>query len=655
MWSGLAFLAIFAGFVIARLVQVQLVQPERWDKRARKQYRAVIRRRAPRGRVLDRNGNLLAGNRERPTVIADLRALEDPIATADALAPVLRIFASQIHSRLTLDRHVVYLKRHVDRKTVQELQELGLPGIGLEMEPGRVYPNGTLAAHVVGYTNIDNIGSSGIEMKLEKYLRGDEYTYQVSRDGRMRVLQTWNLSEANPNQGLDVVLTLDSGIQHAVEDALADVCTEEKATGGAAIVLDVPTGEILALASYPSFDPNFYNKGYTENDHFNRATGFLYEPGSVIKVATFLAALAENRITPEMVFDIGRGYYRVCNHTYRELHFWKPRLTATEVLLRSSNVGTIMIGERVGADALCNRFDEFGFSKIPCPDLVCEKQRGPNLESPGWSCLSLASISFRGGEMLVSPMGLAAVFNTVANNGVYVTPHVVRYLEGTMNQTRQPHTKVETRRIVSEDTARTLRQMMVQVTEHPRATGKRARVAGFHIAGKTGTALKWDSELGRYSDSRIVTTFGGILPAGDPRVTILVMVDEPKENDQAGLVLGPPFVRIAEAVVNQLGIPQDEVETPGSEGTPERFVEAAAIPAGEVHAASMPDLSGRTIAEAVSQLASREILPQVEGTARLERQEPPAGAPLNPSGTRLVFAVPEHGEVENEVEERGSQ
>jgi cell division protein FtsI (penicillin-binding protein 3) len=623
---SLALLVLLSGGVVARLAEIQIVKPERYRLRALDQYTAKRHRRAPRGRIFDRNGTLLAGNTERPTVIAIPAALEDPESAAALLAPVLRVRASILLQRVQLDRAVVYLKRKVDDQAKARLEDLDLVGIGFEDEPTRFYPKGRLGSHVIGFTGIDNNGAGGTEGKLENLLRGEQYRYQAILDGRGRVLREWNLDEANPHQGADVYLTLDETIQHFAEEALFQMCLETRALGGSAVVLDAPTGEVLALANFPTFDPSSYTL-YTEDDRRNRGIGYLYEPGSVMKIFTLAAAIDSGVVTPDTVIDAEGGYYRVAGHTYRDDHPGNRELTVTEVLVVSSNVGAIKTGEILGPEGLCDYLGRFGFDDVSCADLMgAEKMNFSRPGSRRWSLLSLPSMAFGGAEVMATPLGVAAAINSVANDGVYVKPHVVRWVVSPVDGTRKPLTEVESRRVISEQTATRMQEMMRQVTEHPRGTGKRARVPGISTAGKTGTVRKWDRELNAYSSQKIIASFGGFVPAEDPKVTIFVMVDEPQTQTYGGLVAAPVFATIADRCIEYLGIPRRSETTPeAAPTTKELLTRETGRPQPSPESGRMPLLLGMTAGEALQTLTRYDVVPRVTGTGFVIWQDPPGG------------------------------
>jgi len=620
-----ACLVLLSGGVVARLADIQIVNPERYRLRAQDQYTAQRERRAPRGRIFDRQGTLLAGNTERPTVIAIPPALENPEQAAALLAPVLRVRASVLLERMKMRRSVVYLKRKVDEETAGRVEALDLVGIGFEPEPARYYPKGRLAAHVIGFTNMENEGGGGTEAKLESLLRGERYRYQAILDGRGRVLREWNLDEANPHQGTDVRLTIDETIQHFAENALNQMCLETRALGGSAVVLEVPTGEVLALANYPSFDPNTYTQ-YSEDDLLNRAIGYLYEPGSVMKVMTLAAALDAGVASPNTVVDVGGGYYYVAGHTYRDDHPGNRKLTLTEVLTVSSNVGAIKTAEMLGAQRFCEYLGRFGLGDAACVDLPgAAKMSFSRPGAKGWSLLSLSSMAFGGAEVMATAMGMAAAFNAAANDGVYVHPHVVQWVESPIDGSRHPFTGYESRRVISPRAAAQIGRMMVQVTEHPRGTGKRGRVEGISVAGKTGTVRKWDRAAAAYSSKKIIASFGGFIPAEEPRLTVFVMVDEPQTETYGGLVAAPVFADIADACVQYLGLPRRgdvaALEKPAST----RSASVPARPAAPAEPGTMPLLLGMTMAEASQTLARHDLTARLTGTGFVIWQDPPGG------------------------------
>jgi cell division protein FtsI (penicillin-binding protein 3) len=633
------FMAGICGLVGARLAKIQIGEADRYRIRAADQYTGTLTRQALRGRIFDRNGVLLAGNQSLPTVVAIPEAIEDPAQTAEQLSPVLDIPAARLIPSMTKDRKVVYLKRQVDPETQKKVKALNIRGIGFDEEPGRCYPNGTLAAHVLGHCLMDNSGAAGVEAKLDSFLQGAEYKYQVTYDGRRRRLETWNLEMANPNHGIDVILTIDSTVQHFAEQVLERQCGETQALGGSAVILDVKTGDIIACANYPTFDPNRY-RDFDEKDRANRATAHLYEPGSVQKVATILAALDDNAVGPDTIIPVGHGTYTIAGHTYTDDHPpYKPQFTVSEVVMVSSNVGAIRISERLGEGKFLAALEKFGFSEAPCSDLpgvACMYFMKPGML--GYSRLSMPSMAFGGAEVMASAMGMAAFFNAVANDGVYVKPHAIRALRSPLDGVERPYQEVETRRIASERATRQVREMMRLVIDEEKGTGNRARIEGISAGGKTGTVRKWDDEAKCYSRNKIIASFGGMLPVDSPRVTIFVVLDEPKTETYGGLVAAPVFKEIAEFCIAYLGIPREisdkEWETNYASGILRR---STAQDRRETKG-TMPLLLGMTLGEACSLLLEQDVVPRISGSGIVVWQDPPKDAPilLRPVEIRLA-------------------
>ncbi len=547
---------IIAGLsgLAARCVHLQVFRASALLELARSQHEKEITLDPQRGPILDRNGHELALSLDVDSLFADPSEVGDAGAAARRLAPVLGLKAADLRDRLDSDRHFVWLKRKIDPELRRRIESLDIHGLGFVRESRRFYPKQGLAAHLIGSCGLDNQGLAGLEFAYNDRFTGTPGRLVFQRDGRGgRVLDRSRL-EPVPGDGL--VLTVDEAIQHITERELDAAMQDTQADGAAIVVLRPATGEVLALASRPGFDPNDYARA-EESARHNRAVSDSYEPGSTFKVITAAAALDAGKVRPDEVIWCENGKYVVAKHTYHEDRLPYGNLTFTEVLARSSNVGTIKVALRMRSSDFDDAIRRFGFGTQTALELPGES-KGLLRDLEDWSGLSHASIAM-GQEIGVTPIQLAAALGAVANDGVYNPPYLVEAILSADRQriaTERPTGDAGSRRAVSAQAARTLRQMLRSVTAD--GTGKAARVPGYTTGGKTGTAQKIEPGGRGYARGRHVAWFAGFVPAEKPELVIVVMVDEPKGPlFHGGDVAAPVFSRVAQPVLEYLGVPPD--------------------------------------------------------------------------------------------------
>ncbi len=662
----------------ARCTQLQILRaPELLDQ-ARSQQEKAITLDPHRGLLLDRNGKELALSLEVDSIFADPAEIGDAAAVSRRLAPLLGLKPAEMGARLESDRHFVWLKRKVSPDLKRQVEALDLRGVGFVRESRRYYPKRALAAHVIGACGVDNQGLAGLEFAYDGAIQGTPGRILFQRDGRGgRVLDR---SRTEPTAGLGLVLTIDEVIQHIAERELDTVMAAFAPVGASVVVMRPQTGELLALASRPTFDPNDY-AGATPDAKRNRAVTDYYEPGSTFKVMTAAAALDAGRVHPNEVIWCENGSIVVGRHRFKEDRLPYGNLSFTEVLAKSSNVGAIKVAARLQAREFLDYIRSFGFGRKTGVELPGESA-GMLRDLEDWSGLSQASIAM-GQEIGATPLQLATAMAAVANDGLLLPPSAVGETIGADGRRRPAGARrgAAGRRVISEATARTLRTMLQSVTI--------------------------------YSHGRYVAWFAGFVPAGKPALTIVVMVDEPRgPKFHGGDVAAPVFSRIALPVLQYLGVPADsegplvfdrsvqaslrpegedrrrdrassdmEIVLPaarrsrslrgssgglsGDPGSPrEESVVASAMslparaaPGGALHAVShlsdsgapppsgvaggpamMPDLSGMSLRQASERLASAGIVCRtVRSGPRVTRQEPEPGLPVAGDGRCTVI------------------
>jgi cell division protein FtsI (penicillin-binding protein 3) len=527
----LAFLATFG-----RAVWLQAVQAQPLDRMARGQHDITVDVPAARGSILDRNGVELAIGRQAITVYANPRHVADPRATAVAAGRALHIDAEKLYGKLAdRSRGFVYLARKADPKRAEALKALDLTGIGFYPEERRVYPQGAVASHVLGYAGLDNRGLSGLELALDRTLAGRNGRQTVVRDAFGRTIDV--LSAVPSVEGKNVRLTLDDTLQANAQSILQRTVRRWGARAASAVVLDPRTGEILAMASEPGFDANRFPE--TDRDtQRNRAITDTYEPGSTLKVVTVAAALSEGLVAPSSAFRLPPSIH-VADRVIHEAHRTSTeRMTVAEILSRSSNVGTITLAELLGRSRLETWVERFGFGKKTGVDFPGETA---GILPFYWSGSTIGTLPI-GHGIAVTPVQMAAAYAAVANGGVWLRPRLLADRPAKRRRVMSRH--------VSDQLMSMLRDVVIE------GTGTEAEVEGYQVAGKTGTAAKPDPR-GGYSNSRYVASFVGVVPASDPRLVVLVTVDEPHGAIWGGVVAAPAFQEIARFGLQYLEIPPD--------------------------------------------------------------------------------------------------
>jgi cell division protein FtsI (penicillin-binding protein 3) len=540
-------LALFMGFAViflfalmGRVFWVQVIAAPALQQKAEGQSVRNVKLDAPRGTIYDRDGEILAMSRATSSIYANPKQIKDPAAVAAQLAPIIGVAEDELITKLSSDSVFRYLVRKADTAVGDKVSKLDITGIGVYAEPKRVYPKGALAPQLLGMVGGDmNEGLAGLELQYEDLLAGEAGELQVVSDLAGNRLATNSLKEAVA--GEDITLTIDAEIQYETERVLAGVVEEFGAKKACAVVLDPTNGDILAMANTPVFDANCYaSSTVQESDRRNMAVTDQYEPGSTFKMVVVAAALEAGLVTPETVFSL-KPTITVYDREVHEAHEDVPAVrdfTVTQILAKSSNVGTVTLGLEVGKARLVDMIRNFGFIEKTGLDFPGEVD-GQMLAPEKWSGTTIANVPI-GQGIAVTPLQLAAAYAAIANGGIMVQPHLVRGAEASSRQ------------VVSKKVADQLRQMLLVTVED--GTGKLAQVKGYEVAGKTGTAQKV-KETGGYYEDHVVASFVGMVPANNPRLVILVTVDDPATQQFGSYVAAPAFAQIAGFSLRRLGIP----------------------------------------------------------------------------------------------------
>lgn len=547
--------SLLLGLLTARLVDIQILNREQYIGGINS-HSVMSSISGSRGAIFDRNGSVLAMSDTLPTIGANPQIVKYPHAFAEQIAPFIGDSRETVIKRL-IDgkengKEYVYLKRQISPDTADEIRKLGLVGIEIRDETARLYPNGDdFARNFIGNVDRDQNPLSGLELQFARRLSGQAgaRTNFVSATGSVR-LPGGDIAFEAAQPGQSLVTTLDAPTQLFVESVLQEAVAISGSNWGTAIVLEVATGEVLALVDVASSSTTHQASVTGSSGAFINS----FEPGSATKPFTIAAALEEGRIAPDQIIDVPHSY-KYSDKVFTEPYGYEDKkLSISEILAESSNIGTIRIAEKLGKDYLYHYLRDFGFGQFTSGQTDVRawpgETRGKLLPPTEWEGIGLANIAF-GQGVSVSGMQLAAAFNTIANDGEYIAPVLIRGIAGS-DGVMHPISSGVRRQVVSAATAATMRDMLAGVVTH--GTGTRAQVDGYSVAGKTGTAEKALKDRAGYSDD-YTATFAGFVPAENPRLTIVVILDEPDEH-LAGLTAAPVFSKVATGVLRALGVPR---------------------------------------------------------------------------------------------------
>ncbi|HET7652686.1 MAG TPA: penicillin-binding protein 2 [Acidimicrobiales bacterium] len=549
----LAVLGVLFTVVVGRLVMIQGVSPDKYVAVGESQRLRDVVLPAGRGAMFDRNGRDLALTIPQKTVWANPHLVTDPLAAAKALSPVLHVDEAVLGDRLSRDAGFVYLARKVDDKVVAQVEKLHLSGVFFLDEPKRFNPAGDLAGPLLGVVGTDNEGLSGLELQFEKKLKGTPGELRVERDPYGNEIASGDRSFTPAQPGDDLVLTIDRSLQYETEKALSEEIVKSNSKGGTAIVMDPKTGEILSMANLTYDGADSGKAPYPSIN--NTAVTSVYEPGSVNKVITIAAALEEGLVAPDTTLAVP-DHLRVADHVFSD-HDPHPlkQWTVTDIMATSSNIGTIMIGKQLGKTRLDAYLRKFGLGSKTGLGFPGEP-RGLLLDPKKWSGTSIGTVPI-GQGLAVTALQMLDAYNTVANGGVLVTPKLVKAtVDG--EGTQAPTPASPRRRVVSEKTADQVKHMLTEVVKV--GTGTEAAIDGYTVAGKTGTARK--PYKGGYKQGAYLATFAGFVPAENPRLSAIVVLDEPAQM-YGGLVSAPVFAKVA-----QYGLRLFRIPPPRPQSTP---------------------------------------------------------------------------------------
>jgi cell division protein FtsI (penicillin-binding protein 3) len=585
---------------------------------------------------------------EMESIFAQPREIRNVRGATEQLSPLLNLDKGQLQTLLCQDKPFVFLKRKATPSQCEAIRARALEGVAFTKESQRFYPYMDLASHVIGFIGMDPNGLEGLERQYNTVLKSP-YLYEPSfRDALGRTFSLTDVETIQENEGLSLVLSLEKNIQYLTEKELKKGVTKAQAKGGIAVVMNPKSGEILALANQPTFNLNAF-KGTPPSQRRNQAITDTFEPGSTFKTFLLAAALEEKKFSPSDMIFCENGSYRVGSHIIHDVHRY-GWLTFQDVIKVSSNIGATKIGKKVGPKTFYAYIKKFGFGTETGIDLPGEVG-AVVWPYQNWGEIEASNICF-GQGITVTAIQMAAALGAIANDGRLMKPYLVQKIldqKGNPVKTTSPQ---PVRQVISPDTARLMRHLLVRVTE-PGGTATTAAIDGLQVAGKTGTAQKVNPETRRYAPGKYLSTFMGFLPAEDPALVIVVMVDEPKGSHYGGVVAGPIFKAIAEQTLSLMGLKRLEPSSDSPKTTPQdhphitpwviaqRSLEDTRLGvSGTEEKKIMPDVRGLSMRKVVEIMKGYELPVILSGTGRAVAQKPLPGTVISQGVSCQVRFLP---------------
>jgi cell division protein FtsI (penicillin-binding protein 3) len=656
---------VWIAVVIGRLSYLQLFSYSEYLAKAQRQQQRIFEISPMRGPIYDRKGRELAVSLPMESVFGDPAEIADVETVSQLLSRVLGVSADDLSEKLREAKTPVRLARKLSPEIVQRITDMNLKGVFFQKENRRVYPQRELAASVLGYVDVDEKGIGGIEYSLDKQIRGRPGKMMVMADGHRR---WYDRTESAANPGANVTLTIDETVQYIAEKELARAISETHAKAGTVVVQDPNSGELLAVANWPVFDPNDAGN-YPPEARIDRAVASAYEPGSTFKVLTLTGAIENGVASPDEMVDCQMGQIMVSGRLIHDWHRFGV-LSVKQVLENSSDVGAIKMALRLGAPRFYDTIRAFGIGQPTEIELPGEN-RGLLRPLENWSANSIGSLAM-GQEVSVTPIQIVSAISAVANGGTLYRPHVVKEIDGGEPAALRPSPPAQ--QATDARTAATMRDMMEGVVLE--GTGKPARLEGYTAAGKSGTAQKIDPATGRYSATQYNSSFVGFAPVNNPAISILVVLDSPEGQHHGGLVGGPVFKRIAEQVLAYRDEPHDvpapsDLETAQNEklsrpdtrhdaaaASAEARFQAAAAKTGQPASAGttvafgdpdagavvVPGLTGQSVRSVTEQCMRLGLVPSLIGSGVALEQAPAAGAQVM-RGSQVTVRFGRAGEI----------
>ncbi len=630
-WLLLGFFFVLYVALLSRAVQIQFFSARSLKDLAVRQHTTVLTLQPERGQILDRHGTVLAASLLVDSLWADPSRIDKREETAACLSAALDLPRKTVREKLSQGRRFSWIRRMISPEQADRVRSLNLDGVFLVKEPKRFYTNRSLAAHLLGCVGYDSKGLEGLELFYDGILTRPPRRVVWGRDAKgQRFYQDMTEDKVDPSPSCNLILTIDSRIQHAVEERLQEAVAETGARGGLVIVMDPGTGEILAMANAPVFNPNVFT-AYDREIRKNRGVLDSFDPGSTFKPFLMAAAFEEGVISENEEIDCEKGLYTVGRKTIHEaLGKRYEILTPAEILKYSSNIGCAKIADRLGAEKFHRWIRNFGFGQKTGIDLPGEAS-GILRDPDRWTTVDLATIGF-GQGISVTAVQLVTAMAAIANDGVLVKPRIVRGIVDDSGAVIREFEPEVVRRVLSPQAAWRMTGYLRNVVEAQDGTGRNARIADVAVAGKTGTSQKLDRETGQYSPRKVRASFIGFFPADRPRMVVYVMLDEPETRRWGGQAAAPLFRKVSEQIIRGFDEPVGAVVA-GPRGKEE---EIRKISSGTIFSmtaehprSAYPDFRGKTLSEVLKIAAERGIETRLAGSGWAVRQDPGAGTPLD--------------------------
>jgi len=635
------FLILFVA-LISRAFQLQILAGKDLRSIAQRQHMKTLQMLPERGIIFDRNGEKLAASVLMDSVCADPSKIRDPRAFANKMAGLLGVDRKLILKRISAGKNFCWIARRVAPEQAEAVESLKEEAVFIVKEPQRLYPNGELAGQILGFVGTESNGLEGLETRYDRYLKGTPQKLVWARDAKGHWLYPRVETVARTEDtATNMILTIDSRIQYLVETQLKAAVQEKGAKGGYAIAMNPQTGEILALANQPSFDPNFYFKGGPGHAK-NRAVNDCFDPGSTFKPFLIAAALEEKVIREKDRVFCENGSYRVANRVIHEAQRKRRgSLSIREVVKYSSNIGCVKVSEKLGKEKFYEYIRAFGFGSKTGIDLPGESS-GLLRPVSAWTRVDTSTIAF-GQGISVTAVQLLTAMSAIANHGVLMKPYIVQALTDKKGRIIEQYSPTVVRNVISPETARTMTSILTSVVQDEDGTGKNARIAHLNVAGKTGTSQKFDFSRGVYSSEKVRTSFLGFFPAENPQIAILVTLDEPQRDKWGGVAAAPVFKKIGEQMLTcfksyikdpSLFVPEENIfpDPPkvklvsATQIVPETTEQMEEMEMEDE--STIPNFQGMTVREVLKKSRERGIELKINGSGWAVSQVPQAGVPI---------------------------
>jgi cell division protein FtsI (penicillin-binding protein 3) len=626
----LIFFSILFVALVSRAFQLQILSRDALKAKAERQHTRTLKIQTERGHIFDRNGKVLAASFMVDSVYADPSQIRDHKGVSVKLASVLGLKKRNIMKKLSTGKRFCWIGRKISPKQSQAITKLNMDGIYLIKEPKRYYTNKGSAGHLLGFVGMDSEGLAGLELKYNEYLKGTSKRVSWGKDARGHRFYMEDGADGKEVGGSrNLILTIDSRIQHIVEVQLQKAVEETGSKGGVTIVMDPRTGEILAMACEPGFNPTVFSH-YSSDTRRNRAIADCFDPGSIFKPFVVAAALEEGVVEYDELFDCENGAYVVGRKIIHEAEGEKyGLLNVREILKHSSNIGSIKVAQKLGKEKLYQYMRKFGFATRTAIDLPGEAT-GIVRNPQQWTDVDFATIAF-GQGLSVTAIQMITAMSAIANQGVVIKPSIVRGLVDKNGKVIEEFTPIVVGKAISPLTAHRITSFLMGVVNDDDGTGQKARIENVSVAGKTGTSQKFDFDAGYYSSDKVRASFLGFFPAEDPQMTILVILDEPQTKQWGGQAAAPVFKNISEQILRRFNRNVGERELFAEEDTREfKKISSAEIlnDRESTDETVMPDFRGMSMREIIAIARERDLNLEIIGSGWAVSQKPVPGSPI---------------------------